>query len=145
MSSNVTSFCANTTLTALIRNLGTVDAPQSTLRWYRSDDSTLETNADEALGTETVSSLSAGASNTIDKTVVVPDTVGTYYYFACVDQVTREVDTGDNCSPALIVEVTVHLSSWLASAQVRGNNVATADTSVTLLAVVSNTGKGGFL
>ena len=114
------------------------DATSITLRWYVSADSSLDTNADTPLPTSTLSSLGAGASLTIPSTTTAPNVVSFYYYFACIDPVTDEVDTADNCSPALEMMVvsthdfTATLSAT--SAVVSNSNV------ISLSAMVSNIG-----
>ena len=94
---------ATLALTARITNFGVSLTPMSTLRWYRSTDRTLETT-DTLLGTATVGSLAAGGDLTLSNMLSAPGTAGTYHYGACVDAVTGEHYTGDNC---FAVEVTV--------------------------------------
>ena len=131
---------ATITLSALITNAGDGDATAITLRWYRSADNTLDTNTDTEIATNTLSSLGAGASIAVPNTITASNAFGSYYYFVCVDPVTDEVDTADNCSAALEVmvvstpELTVTLSAT--SAVGSGSNVTA------LSAMVSNTGDG---
>ena len=85
------------TLSATARNRGAGESGASTLRFYRSDDTTI-TTSDAELGTDSVDGLSGyrGSSHSIDLTA--PSQTGTYYYGACVDAVTGESDTSNNCS-----------------------------------------------
>ena len=59
------------------------------------------------VGTDAVGALAAGTSSeSITLTAPSPpSTAGTYYYGACVDAVTGESDTTDNCSGSVTVEV----------------------------------------
>ncbi len=95
---------ASFTLRATVRNQGGSEAAASTLRYYRSTNATIDTN-DSSVGTDTVSSLSAGASSAQSTSVIAPATAGTYYYGACVSTVTNESATGNNCSAAVRVTV----------------------------------------
>ena len=70
------------------------------MRYYRSTDATISVS-DTAVGTDEVSALvpSGQVSEGIDLTA--PLSTGTYYYGACVDAVTNESDTTNNCSGSL--------------------------------------------
>ena len=91
------------TLSARVRNLGNADAAATTLRYYRSTDATI-TTSDTSVGTDdAVSGLAASASGSESTDVTAPATAGTYYYGACVDAVTDESDTTNNCSSSIEV------------------------------------------
>ena len=79
-----------------VRNIGS-RSPATTLRYYRSSDSTI-TSADTEVGTDTVDSLNPGQLDSEGITLTAPSDAGTYYYGACVDAVTDESDTTNNCS-----------------------------------------------
>ena len=93
------------TLRATVRNSGDASSASTTLRYYLSTDSTI-TTSDAEVGTDSVSGL--GASGTSDQSIslTAPSTAGTYYYGACVDSVSGESDTSNNCSSAVTVTVT---------------------------------------
>ena len=95
---------ASFTLRATVRNQGSSSSASTTLRYYRSTDATISAS-DTSVGTDTVSTLSAGASSDESITVTAPTTAGTYYYGACVVTVTNESDTANNCSTAVEVRV----------------------------------------
>ena len=95
---------ATFTLSTTVRNDGAGDAPATTLRAYRSTDATI-TTADTAEGTAAMEGLAAAGSTSTSVQLTAPATAGTYYYGACVDAVTDESDTTNNCSAA--VQVTV--------------------------------------
>ena len=91
-------------LSATVRNRGGADAPTSTLRYYRSDDAAISTS-DTEVGTDAVPALAAGADSDQSISLTAPSAAGTYYYGACVDSVTGESDTANNCSDG--VQITV--------------------------------------
>ena len=93
------------TFRATVRNDGTGDSPSTLLRYYRSSDATIST-ADTQVDTDTVSSLEPDETDAESERITVPSTTGTYYYGVCVDAVTRESDTSNNCSSGIQVTVT---------------------------------------
>ena len=60
---------------------------------------------DTQVGTDAVIGLSVSEASDESVNVTVPSTAGTYYYGACVDPVSGESDTGNNCSSAVRVTV----------------------------------------
>ena len=92
------------TLNVTVRNLGSGRAPSTTLRYYRSPNATISTN-DTEVGTVVLRELAA--SGTVDESIglTAPSSAGVYYYGACVDAVTGESDTGNNCSRGVSVTV----------------------------------------
>ena len=95
---------ASITFSATVRNQGAGQAAATTLRYYRSTDATIST-ADTEVGTDAVGSLAAAASSDESISLTTPSTTGTYYYGVCVDPVSGESDTGNNCSSAVRVTV----------------------------------------
>ena len=91
-------------LDAKVRNQGTGRADSTTLRYYRSTDAVISTG-DTAAGTDYVSRLEASADGDEWVSVTAPSTTGTYYYGACVDAVSDEKDTTNNCSAAVAITV----------------------------------------
>ena len=92
------------TLSATVRNDGDGAAAATTLRYYRSTDAAI-TSADTSVGTDAVGGLSAGATSPESISLTAPSAAGTYYYGACVDEVTDESDATNNCSSAVSVTV----------------------------------------
>ena len=84
-------------LTATTSNRGTGASADTTLRFYRSADSTISTG-DTQVGTAAVSALSAGGTSSETITVTAPSAAGTYHYGACVDLVPGESNIQNNCS-----------------------------------------------
>ena len=95
---------ATFSLSAAVRNDGDGAAATTTLRYYRSTDATI-TTADTSVGTDAVGGLAAAATSSESIDLTAPSAPGTYYYGACVDAVTGESDTTNNCSSAVSVTV----------------------------------------
>ena len=104
VSDNSPTAGGNFTLSATVRNDGDGASGVTTLRYYRSTDGTI-TTSDTAVGKDAVTGLSASGSVSESVDLTAPSGSGTYYYGACVDAVTAESDTTNNCSA--FVQVTV--------------------------------------
>ena len=92
------------TLSVTVTNAGDGASEATTLRYYRSTDSTI-TSSDTAQGSESVGTLAAAGTSDHDGGMTAPSEAGTYYYGACVDSVTDESDTTNNCSSSVRVTV----------------------------------------
>ena len=126
---------------ARIRNVGNVVSPATTLRFYRSRNRTIATD-DMFLDTVAVGTIAA--SRRIDSetlTLTAPSAAGTYYYGACVDAVTDESDTTNNCSDARPITVDGPPPDLI----VTGPNVGEIreDGTFWLIVTVGNQGTGG--
>ena len=95
---------ASFTLSATVSNAGDEESVATTLRYYRSTDATI-TTSDAAVGTDAVGALGASGTSAQSISLTAPGTAGAYYYGACVDTVTDESDTADNCSGSVKVDV----------------------------------------
>ena len=133
---------ASLTLSATVRNTGNGSSAASTLRYYRSSDATISTS-DTEVGTDAVGGLTASGASAESIGLTAPSATGTYYYGACVDAVSGESDTGNNCSAAVTVTVGAAPAPDLVvlSPSVNNNSPA-AGASLTLSATVRNTGNG---
>ena len=126
------------TLSATVRNDGDEAAVATTLRYYRSTDVTI-TTSDTQVGTDAVTGLAAAGSSDQSVDLTAPATSGTYYYGACVDTVTDESDTANNCSTSVEVTVPDKPDLVVDSPSVDDSGPA-AGTSFTLSATVRNDG-----
>ena len=128
------------TLSATVTNTGDAESAATTLRYYRSTDATI-TASDTAVGTDAVGALSASGSSAQSISLTAPATAGTYYYGVCVDAVTDESDTTDNCSASVQVDVGAPARPDLEVATPTVDD-ATPETGApfTLSATVTNTG-----
>ena len=92
------------TLSATVRNQGAGSAVATILRYYRSTDATI-LSSDTEVGTDSVSALGANRSSAESITLTAPSSPGTYYYGACVEGVTDESSSANNCSAAVSITV----------------------------------------
>ena len=93
----------NITLTANVRNDGETTSTNATFQFYRSLDNVISTS-DNLLGEGPIASIAAGATHDIARSVTGHN-AGTMYYGACLINVSGEVNTNNNCSNAVAVEV----------------------------------------
>ena len=135
------------TLSATVSNAGDAEAPATTLRYYRSTDATI-TTSDTLVVTDAVSGLAASASSGKSAQLTAPSTAGTYYYGACVDAVTDESDTTNNCSASVQVMVSETQQpvqgqpDLVVGTPTVDDNSPETGGSFTLSATVSNAGDG---
>ena len=92
------------TLQATVRNRGNGQADATTLCYYRSTNETISAR-DTQVGTYAVGSLSFLETSTRLIDLTAPTSSGTYYYGACVESVSSESNTDNNCSGAVRVTV----------------------------------------
>ena len=86
-----------------------VSAPETILRYYMSDNETLDAN-DQTMGDITISALGVGEKREVvtdNITVPSPYIETAYYYFACLDpdNLISERDETDNCSDEVVIDV----------------------------------------
>ena len=89
---------------ATVRNQGSGEGDRTTLRYYRSTNSSIS-SSDTQEETDSVVSLDPNESTEEWDWITAPDTPGTYYYGACVDSVPNESNTSNNCSTAIKITV----------------------------------------
>ena len=92
------------TLSATVTNNGAGSAAATTLHYYRSTNATI-TTSDTEVGTDNVSALGANRSGAESISLTAPSSPGTYYYGACVEAVTGESSSNNNCSAAVSITV----------------------------------------
>ncbi len=92
------------TLRATVRNQGNGQSEATTLRYYRSTDATITIN-DTSAGDDAVGSISASDTSSESISLKAPNTAGFYYYGACVESVSGESNTQNNCSSGVRVTV----------------------------------------
>ena len=88
------------TLGVNVVNEGNDSSDSTTLHYYRSADSTI-TDGDTEVGTDAVDGLAASGRSIESIDLTAPSAPGTYYYGACVDEVSNESDTTNNCSAGI--------------------------------------------
>ena len=92
------------TLSVTVTNSGDEASEATWLRGYMSTDSTI-TTSDTEEGGQHVGALAAAGSSSFDHGLTAPSEAGTYYYGVCVDSVTGESDTTNNCSSSVMITV----------------------------------------
>ena len=91
-------------------NRGRIPSPQTTLRYYLSEDGTLSLD-DTEVASDTVPPLSGRGAHPsrrradLSKTLTAPETSGTYAYIVCVDATPGDTDTINNCSQPIPITV----------------------------------------
>ncbi len=126
------------TLSATVRNQGSRQSAATTLRYYRSSDATISTT-DTEVGTDAVDDLAASRTSAESISLTAPSSAGTYYYGACVESVSGESDTDNNCSDGIRVTVETGPDLVVESPSV-SNSSLTVGQSFTLSATVRNQG-----
>ena len=130
-------------LSATVLNTGDGPSDATTLRYFRSPNSTIS-RFDREVGTDEVQTLAASGRSPELITLMAPSSAGTYYFGACVDTVTGESDTTDNCSAS--VEVEVEAAQQQPNLEVGspsvGNGSPNTGSDSTVPATVRNTGDG---
>ncbi|MCI5191771.1 MAG: hypothetical protein D3915_01385 [Candidatus Electrothrix sp. AU1_5] len=112
---------------ATVRNAGSGSSDTTTLRYYLSTDSAISTS-DSEIGTDNVDALSAGASSPEDKSNRdAPSTPGTYWVGACVDPVSGESNTGNNCSSGVQITVAEEPVNTLPTGNVESGNCTSVE------------------
>ena len=127
VSNSAPAVGATFTVSATVRNDGNEVSGATTMRFYLSTDATI-TTSDTEVGTAGVTGLDTAGSSRAARSgshsarlfatsepstyyyhgeveVTAPSTAGTYYYGACVDAVTDESETTNNCSSSVRVTV----------------------------------------
>ena len=91
------------TLRATVRNQGGGEPESAVLFYYSSTDATI-TSDDTQISADVVS---LETSNVVTKSLslTAPEDAGTYYYGACVQGISSEQNTDNNCSDAVRVTV----------------------------------------
>ena len=141
VSDNAPTAGASFTLNATVRNQGNGSSESTTLRYYRSADSTI-TTSDSEVGTDSVSGLSASGSSDESISLTAPSDQGTYYYGACADSVSDEADTTNNCSAAVTATVGAAPAPDLTVSMFTAENSSPAGSYFTANATVNNQGNG---
>ena len=141
VSDNTLTTGQSFTLRATVRNRGDARSASTTLHYYRSSNATI-TTTDTRVGTDPVGALAAAASSTESITLRAPSSAGAYYYGACVDGVSGESDTNNNCSAGVRVTVTSANPDLVVQSPWVSDNTLTTGQSFTLRATVRNRGDG---
>ena len=131
-------------LSARVTNSGTADAINTTLKWYRSLDATIDVGDATIDSVVTINALAAQATQeNITLNVTAPATPGTVYYGACVTAISGEADAANNChSVAITVTATPKADLTVAAPTASVTTVLRGNT-FTLSTTVANGGSAG--
>jgi hypothetical protein len=138
-------------VTSTVQNTGTVEAAASKTRYYLSLDGVKGAGDVLLTGTQSLTTLAAGASRTATTTVTIPASTAlqTYFLLVCADDLgaVDETDEADNCAAAGAM-VTVGQPDLIESAisnppatKVRGTSFSVTDTVQNIGAVASEPSK----
>ena len=94
------------TLSTAVRNRGAGRSRSTRLHYYRSTNATISAS-DTRLGSDPVAALSPSGTSAESIELTAPTAVGSYHYGACVDAVSGESDTTNNCSTSVQVDIRV--------------------------------------
>ena len=112
------------TLSVTVTNSGDEASEATWLRGYRSTDSTI-TTSDTEEGGQHVGTLAAAGTSSFDHGLTTPSEAGTYYYGVCVDSVTGESDTTNNCSSSVMITVLEPTPDLVVTEIDTSNNIVT--------------------
>ena len=131
------------TLSARVRNSGDGSSPVTILRYYRSADPTI-TIGDAEVETDRVQYLDPLETGEESERLTAPSIPGAYYYGACVDPVSDESDTNNNCSSGVkvTVEQTTPEPDLVTESPSASDSGLETGESFTLSATVRNNGDG---
>ena len=130
----------NFTFSVTVRNRGGAQAAATSLRYYRSPNATID-RSDTAVGTDSVSGLSASGTSAESISLTAPSSAGTYYYGACVDSVPGEFVSWNNCSTAVRVTVRARVPDLTVESASVSDDTPGSDETFVFTASVRNAGK----
>ena len=128
-------------LSATVRNQGSGEARSTTLRYYRSANASIS-DSDTEVDTDSVSSLDADETSDEWDNLTAPNSPGTYYFGACVDSVSGESNTSNNCSTAVRITVETSSSDLVVESISASESTVEPGESFRLSATVRNQGSG---
>ena len=127
------------TFRAIVRNQGDGRGTSTTLRYYLSTDAAIS-SGDTEVGTDRVSSLRPSSTSNEWISLRAPSTLGTHYYGACVDALSEESNSANNCSAAVLV--TVAGPDLIVGLPTVSNAIPQVAEAFTLSVTVTNQGAG---
>ena len=124
-----------------IRNSGGAASAATTMRFYESDNATISTG-DIEIGDAPFGALASGSSRTVSAEFTLSSAAsGTLYLGSCVDPVSGESDTSNNCSPSVQVTVSSSGSPNLSFKGISPSSVSVnSGTSFQIRDILVNTG-----
>ena len=127
---------ASFSFSAVLSNRGISPSPSTNLRYYESTDAVIDTSDTEVGSPMSLSALVPQSEESTTAILTAPSSAGTYYYGACVDAVSEESDTSNNCSNSLMLTVS---TPRLIAVGRDGNIISSDDNGVNWTAQTSGT------
>ena len=121
-------------------NAGDGASEATWLRTYMSTDSTITTSDTQVNLGQHVGAIAAAGTSSHDSGITAPSEAGTYYYGACVDSVTDESDTTNNCSSSVMITVLEPAPDFYFSRVDRRSGSIETGGEIVLRSLVSNKG-----
>jgi len=131
-------------VSGIVRNMGDRESTPTTLRYLMSDDAVIE-GTDNEIGVHGVDRLAPSSEVLMDETVISLGTPGAYWIGACVDSVSGESDTSNQCSNGVHITVSEPETSpdLIVDSVEVSDTMPTTDQSFTVSVTVRNQGDGG--
>lgn len=125
-SPTVLSAGQNIGMISTILNQGDSSAAGSTLRYFIADHSAVTPNDTEATETNPVQPLSPQESTQLSQPILMSDgmTPGHYWVSSCVDPVTDEQQTTNNCSPSIEIIIANGVCEASAEISIEGQSLS---------------------
>ncbi|MEM7704389.1 MAG: CARDB domain-containing protein [Pseudomonadota bacterium] len=99
-SSNELFFGESFSVTTQISNSGAGASPATALRFYLSNDATIDTS-DTEIGSSMIAGIMAGQTLPNTSSIQAPESDGSFFFGACVDTVDGESNSANNCSASV--------------------------------------------
>ncbi len=99
-SSNEMFFGESFSVSTQISNSGAGASPATALRFYLSNDATIDTS-DTEIGSSMIAGIMAGQISPNTSSVQAPESEGSFFFGACVDTVDGESNATNNCSASV--------------------------------------------
>ncbi|MEM1091206.1 MAG: CARDB domain-containing protein [Pseudomonadota bacterium] len=99
-STNELFFGDSLNVTTQISNSGAGASPATALRFYLSNDATIDTG-DTEIGSSMIAGIMAGQTLPNTSSVQAPESDGSFFFGACVDTVDGESNAANNCSASV--------------------------------------------
>ena len=126
------------TLAVAVSNRGE-DSADPSLGYFQSQDQIIDI-FDEVLGSEILEGFGPGQSLNRSTKLTAPGQPGTYFYGACIEELSGEVNVDNNCSDAIAITVVDPLPDLLATDAKSDVATITSGQSLSLTGTIANAG-----
>ena len=105
LSSASVTIGAAFSFSSTISNSGINPSQSAELRYYESEDASIDTSDREIGSPNSIAALETQGEESITISLTAPSSLGSCYYGACIVSVFEESNTNNNCSTALMLSV----------------------------------------